>query len=127
MSLLKDTAYIELIREEYRKAREEKEEFENRKEWWDWVKTVIRMTTVEYSREKARSQEEMMELRKEYCELQSEVAFALDMVGSRLRLREVEEELEAEWEKKAEGYRVRARVPKFEQKEPSKELKPNYR
>ena len=53
VSLLKDSSYTGLLREQIREVRQGKGDFANDGEWWDWAKEVWRLVTAGYSREKA--------------------------------------------------------------------------
>jgi hypothetical protein len=49
-SLLKDSAYAELIRETWAEVREEKGDFGDVGQWWDYAKSLVRTVSVDHAR-----------------------------------------------------------------------------
>ena len=120
-SLLKDRTYVELIRTKVREARETRvsEDWGDPGEWWDYLKFLLRTLTVAYCKEKeGKRRAYVASLVREKEELEWELTYGLGGEQVRGNLERVCHLLEEEEAKRAEGCRVRARVPNFESKEP---------
>ena len=119
VSLLRDRSYTELLRGKIREVREGKADFGNDGEWWDWAKEVWRLVTVDYSREKAGARREYVRrLEEERKRLEWDVVYGWAGDRERSELERVVGLLKEEEERKAEGHRVRARLPNFAEREP---------
>ena len=121
VSLLKDRTYVELVRGIIRQAREtrEGENWDDLGEWWDFLKFLLRTRTVEYCKQKERTRREYVEaLELEREMLLEDVRYGIGGEEARRDLERTTYLIEQEEERRAEGCRVRARVPNFEGKEP---------
>ena len=119
VSLLRDSAYRELIRVTWAEVKEDRGEFENVGEWWDYAKGLLRTVTIEFARKKRWEETKVVrELEREKSRLMEEIGAGYGSVFAGDHLREIETRLGQEEERRAEGYRVRSRVPHFEDKEP---------
>ena len=119
VSLLRDSAYVELIRETWAEAREDKGVFQGVGEWWDYVKVLLRTVTIDFARRKRLEESRVVrELEREKERLEWRIGMGYGSVFAEEQLREVEDRLGQEEERKAEGHRIRARVPDWEQGEP---------
>ncbi|MEL6802457.1 MAG: reverse transcriptase family protein, partial [Bacteroidota bacterium] len=119
VSLLRDSAYGELIRGTWGEARGDKGDFEDVGQWWDYAKCLLRTVTIDFAKEKRREECRVVrELEKEKKRIEEEMAAGYGSVYAEEHLRGIKAGLEQEEERKAEGCRVRSRLPHFEAKEP---------
>ncbi|MEL6805091.1 MAG: reverse transcriptase family protein, partial [Bacteroidota bacterium] len=121
VSLLKDRAYVGYIRGIIRQARETRGDgdWDDPGEWWDFLKFLLRAETVAYCREKEEKRREYVAaLLREKEELENDVWYGIGGEEAGADLRRIYHLLEEEEGRKAEGHRVRARVPNFGAKEP---------
>ena len=121
VSLLKDRAYVGYIRGIIRQARETRGDgdWDDPGEWWDFLKFLLRAETVGYCREKEKKRREYVAaLMREKEELENDVWYGIGGEEAGADLRRIYHLLEEEEGRRAEGHRVRARVPNFGAKEP---------
>ena len=116
--LLKDLHYVNHIKDNWVEFQEYRKDFENAKDWWDAAKHMVRSLNVVYSIQRKQVERELKKaLMKEtenienlleinYCENKVK---ELDIIKKRIK--DIED-------KKAEGHRIWARVPRFEETEP---------
>ena len=78
------------------------------------------MITINYCKEKEKKRRDYLAvLRREMEILENDVFYNIDSENARVQLQEIYSILEKEDARRAEGCRVRARVPNFETSEPS--------
>ena len=117
--LLKDLNYVNYIKDNWEEFREYRKDFENAKDWWDAAKHMVRSLTVVYSIQKKQVEREPMKaLMKEKKNIENilEINYCENKVKEldtiKKRIKDIED-------KKAEGHRIRDRVPRFEETEPN--------
>ena len=121
-SLLKDNDYTEMIKETIRTAKLELHsgEWDNVADWWEYLKALIRMITINYCKDKEKRRRDYIAvLRREMEILENDIFYNINSENARAQLQEIYSILEKEDARRAEGCRVRARVPNFETSEPS--------
>ena len=118
-SLLRDENYANLIKETWIEAREDKNDFANVGEWWDFVKILMRNLTVDFAKTKRQEERRVIrELEKEKKRLMGQMQLGYASVLAEEQLKQIEAKLKLEEERLAEGCRIRARVPNWETKDP---------
>jgi hypothetical protein len=118
-SLLKDSAYVERIREAWGEMRGHKGEFKDRAEWWNCAKSLVRTISVDYAKKEREKRARMVRaLERNQVRLKGEMenGHGSQMVHEELAW--VELRLREEEDRKAEGYRIRSRMLHFESGEP---------
>ena len=119
VSLLRDRAYTEEITETWNEARDDKEDFNNIGEWWDYAKRLMTSATISYATNKRQNERrEVKQLEKEKAKAEEAIENGDEFGVAAEQLKEINHRLEQEEERKAEGCRIRSRVPNFESKEP---------
>jgi hypothetical protein len=118
-SLLKDSAYVEQIREAWGEMRGRKGEFEDRAEWWDCAKSLVRTISVDHAKKEREKGARMVRaLERDQVHLKEEMENGHGSQMAHEELAWVESQLREEEDRKVEGYRIRSRMPYFESREP---------
>ena len=119
VSLLRDSNYADLIRDTWIESRQDKAEFANVGEWWDFAKKWVKNKTIEYAKAKRKEERRVLVgLQREKQRIEQEIEMGYASVFAQDRLRDIQVRMQQEVERKAEGHRIRARVPNWETKDP---------
>ena len=120
-NLLKDPTYTDMIKNKIRQAREERDrnEWSDIREWWDYLKFLIKTATIAYCKEKERTRSEFLaNLQYQKRTLEHDLSYGIGGEQTRDELNRILCLLEDDEAREAEGCRVRARVPNYEEREP---------
>ena len=117
--LLKDPKFLEEVEDQWKYFAQAKDKFASKLAWWDRAKAMVKTIAMIYSIHKKQIQSDLEKLlSNERLRLES----LLDQKYSEQTERELECILKRQKElllKKSEGYRIRARIPNFEENEPN--------
>ena len=117
--LLKDPKFLEEVEDQWTYFALAKDKFSSKLVWWDRAKAMVKTITMTDSIHKKQIESDLEKLlSNERLNLES----LLDQKYSEQTERELECILKRQKElllKKAEGYRIRARIPNFEENEPN--------
>ena len=110
-----------MIKNRIHGAREERDRMEwcDIREWWDYLKFLIKTTTITYCKEKEKTRSDYLaNLEYQKRSLENDVSFGIGGEETRSELDRIYYLLKEEEAREAEGCRVRARVPNYEEREP---------
>ena len=119
-SLLRDDIYTQLIKGTIAEAKLELNngEWDNIEEWWEYLKMLLRTVTIDYCKDKEEKRKDYMAvLYRKITILENDLFYNIDKEKTETELSEVKKQIEKEEQRKAEGHRIRARVPNFETEE----------
>ena len=121
-SLLRDKEYTEMIKNTIREEKEELHSgvWDSVADWWEYLKYLLRVLTIDYCKQKEKRRRQYLAvLKREMENLESDIFFNIDSENARAQVQDIYTILEKEEARRAEGCRVRARIPNFETSEPS--------
>ena len=117
--LLKDPKFLEEVEDQSKYFAQAKDKYISKLVWWDRAKSMVKTIAMIYSIHKKQIESDLEKLlSNERLRLEN----LLDQKYSEQTERELECILKSQKEllpKKSEGYRIRPRIPKFEENEPN--------
>ena len=115
--LLRDPTYKRVIHETLLETLEIREKFRDIKEFWDIFKQGVKRESMYYSKEKVKAKQALeKEINDQIERLENQGEIQEQGLNSLAILKKKKREIEFE---KSEGYRIRSRIPHFEENEPN--------